>query len=58
MDSSKNYQANDDALQTSLSTLYRYESRRIYATLVRLLNDFDLAEEPDSLGRSRPNLLE
>ena len=25
--------------------LYRSESRRVYATLVRLLGDFDLAEE-------------
>ena len=28
-----------------LEKLYRTESRRVFATLVRLLGDFDLAEE-------------
>jgi len=32
-------------IQTTVDELYRSDSRRIYATLVRLLNDFDLAEE-------------
>ena len=32
-------------LKTSLDALYRDQSRRIYATLVRILGDFDLAEE-------------
>jgi RNA polymerase sigma-70 factor, ECF subfamily len=31
-----------------LDTLYRKESRRVFATLVRLLGDFDLAEEATS----------
>lgn len=30
---------------TSIDDLYRRESRRVFATLVRLLGDFDLAEE-------------
>ncbi|UUN87573.1 RNA polymerase sigma factor [Pseudomonas extremorientalis] len=30
---------------TSVDTLYRSESRRVLATLIRLLGDFDLAEE-------------
>src|SRR3954471_13318326 len=38
-----------DALAQQVServdAIYRIESRRIYATLVRLLGDFDLAEE-------------
>lgn len=34
-----------DALGDTLDTLYRTESRRILATLIRLLGDFDLAEE-------------
>src|SRR3954471_9967174 len=29
----------------SINTLYREESRRILATLIRLLGDFDLAED-------------
>src|SRR4051812_5516555 len=29
----------------SVDTIYRAESRRVFATLVRLLGDFDLAEE-------------
>ncbi|GLK92085.1 RNA polymerase sigma factor [Pseudomonas turukhanskensis] len=32
-------------LTETLSTLYRDESRRVLATLIRLLGDFDLAEE-------------
>lgn len=32
-------------MQTLIETLYREESRRIFATLVRLLGDFELAEE-------------
>jgi RNA polymerase sigma-70 factor (ECF subfamily) len=34
-----------DALRGLLDTLYREESRRILATLIRLLHDFDRAEE-------------
>jgi RNA polymerase sigma-70 factor (ECF subfamily) len=34
-----------EALRERLDTLYRTESRRILATLIRLLGDFDLAEE-------------
>lgn len=33
------------ATSESLDTLYRTESRRVLATLIRLLGDFDLAEE-------------
>lgn len=33
------------ALQAQLAQLYRDESRRVLATLIRLLGDFDLAEE-------------
>jgi RNA polymerase sigma-70 factor, ECF subfamily len=29
----------------AVDTTYRLESRRIFATLVRLLGDFDMAEE-------------
>lgn len=32
-------------LTDTLATLYRDESRRVLATLIRLLGDFDLAEE-------------
>ncbi|MGH8436782.1 MAG: RNA polymerase subunit sigma-24, partial [Pseudomonas sp.] len=32
-------------LRTLLDGLYRDESRRVLATLIRLLGDFDLAEE-------------
>jgi RNA polymerase sigma-70 factor, ECF subfamily len=35
----------DSALQKKLETIYRTESRRVLATLIRLLGDFDLAEE-------------
>lgn len=34
-----------DHVSESISTLYRVESRRILATLIRLLGDFDLAED-------------
>ncbi len=34
-----------DAVRTALDTIYRTESRRVLATLIRLLGDFDLAEE-------------
>jgi RNA polymerase sigma-70 factor (ECF subfamily) len=34
-----------DHVRERLDTLYRAESRRIFATLIRLLGDFDLAEE-------------
>jgi RNA polymerase sigma-70 factor (ECF subfamily) len=32
-------------LEELVEELYRSESRRVFATLVRLLGDFDLAEE-------------
>ncbi|MBS7661683.1 RNA polymerase sigma factor [Pseudomonas lalucatii] len=35
----------DEALRTRLEDTYRAESRRVLATLIRLLGDFDLAEE-------------
>jgi len=31
--------------QATIEKIYREESRRVFATLVRLLGDFDLAEE-------------
>jgi len=34
-----------DSIPAQIDALYRSESRRVYATLVRLLHDFDLAEE-------------
>ncbi len=40
--------ANDDLAQSARETVeavYRTESRRVFATLIRLLGDFDLAEE-------------
>ena len=33
------------AVRCTVEDLYRAESRRVFATLVRLLGDFDLAEE-------------
>lgn len=33
------------AIQTTIDDLYRDESRRVFATLIRLLGDFDLAED-------------
>ena len=35
----------NDSLSETLDAIYRNESRRILATLIRLLGDFDLAEE-------------
>jgi RNA polymerase sigma-70 factor (ECF subfamily) len=35
----------DDQLRAKIDDLYRRESRRVFATLIRLLGDFDLAEE-------------
>src|SRR3954452_13403499 len=32
-------------VRTRIDELYRTESRRVFATLVRLIRDFDLAEE-------------
>src|SRR3982751_333649 len=32
-------------MNEKIETVYRAESRRVFATLVRLLGDFDLAEE-------------
>src|SRR6476661_5931394 len=34
-----------ESIPARIDALYRSESRRVYATLVRLLHDFDLAEE-------------
>ena len=34
-----------DAVRAELEAIYRAESRRVLATLIRLLQDFDLAEE-------------
>lgn len=34
-----------DRLRIAVNDLFRDDSRRVYATLVRLLGDFDLAEE-------------
>src|ERR1700761_9268753 len=33
------------SVQETIDELYRSESRRVFATLVRLVGDFDLAEE-------------
>src|SRR5213592_198611 len=35
----------EQAVRRTVKDLYRSESRRVFATLVRLLGDFDLAEE-------------
>src|SRR5262245_20199977 len=40
-----NTQQPADPIGETLDGLYRTESRRIFATLVRLLGDFDLAED-------------
>src|SRR5689334_21037634 len=37
--------AADSAIREAIDALYRDESRRVLATLIRLLGDFDLAEE-------------
>ena len=34
----------DERIRESVDAVYRSESRRILATLIRLLGDFDLAE--------------
>jgi RNA polymerase sigma-70 factor (ECF subfamily) len=34
-----------EQVRTQVDTIYRAESRRIFATLIRLLGDFDLAED-------------
>src|SRR6188474_195363 len=34
-----------EPIQTTIDFVYRTESRRVLATLIRLLGDFDLAEE-------------
>src|SRR5207253_10261465 len=34
-----------DQSMTEIEGIYRAESRRVFATLIRLLGDFDLAEE-------------
>src|SRR5690242_21056915 len=34
-----------DSVRTAVDAVYRAESRRILATLIRLVGDFDLAEE-------------
>lgn len=35
----------DDKIRSTIDDLYRHQSRRIFATLIRLLGDFDSAEE-------------
>ncbi|MET0442092.1 MAG: sigma-70 family RNA polymerase sigma factor, partial [Casimicrobiaceae bacterium] len=37
--------AQESVVQESIAAIYRDESRRVFATLVRLLGDFDAAEE-------------
>lgn len=37
--------SSDDPIRATLDALWRAESRRVLATLIRLLGDFDLAEE-------------
>ena len=34
------------SMRESVDAVYRSESRRVLATLIRLLGDFDLAEKP------------
>ena len=38
-------QDNPAAAAKAVDAIYRAESRRVFATLIRLLGDFDLAEE-------------
>ena len=38
-------QSRDTTPQHKVAEIYRAESRRVFATLIRLLGDFDLAEE-------------
>lgn len=40
-----NTRVTNDAVKNKLAAIYRDEGRRIYATLIRLLGDFELAEE-------------
>jgi RNA polymerase sigma-70 factor (ECF subfamily) len=42
---SNSSQSNAESLHRTIDAVYRSESRRVFATLVRLLGDFDLAEE-------------
>ena len=35
----------DDLVRETVDAVYRSDSRRVFATLIRLLGDFDLAEE-------------
>src|SRR3954463_8168444 len=35
----------DPRIESGIDSIYRAESRRVFATLIRLLGDFDLAEE-------------
>jgi RNA polymerase sigma-70 factor, ECF subfamily len=35
----------NEQVRTQIDTIYRTESRRVFATLIRLLGDFDLAED-------------
>src|SRR5512132_2189686 len=37
--------ATADVVQQTVEDVYRTESRRVFATLIRLLGDFDLAED-------------
>src|SRR5215216_2908846 len=34
-----------DSMEQTIESIYHAESRRVLATLIRLLNDFDLAED-------------
>ena len=43
-----------EQLSRTIETLYRSESGRVLATLVRLLGDMDLAEEITRAGISLP----
>src|SRR4249919_2187634 len=38
-------QTSDANARSTVDAIYRAESRRVFATLIRLLGDFDLAEE-------------
>ena len=38
-------QSSTEHIRQALESLYRTESRRVLATLIRLLGDFDLAED-------------
>jgi RNA polymerase sigma-70 factor, ECF subfamily len=40
-----NVSAEEEALRATVDAVYRTESRRVLATLIRLLGDFDLAED-------------